>query len=253
MEAIVQQSWKEEFAQAAALSRSRNYRLEEERHYEQMRRRHEEKIRQDDEREQSDDLDALMQQAMLATQEQITEFRGKLDRYDATVIELLMENEQAQEQTRASIDGMLAQAHTLPDGTRVFATEDGEQVFDEHGAEVTDTVAPEEIDPTRPHWEGYRDAVARGVALESERGELLEFQEQLDETRARLDEEGPTSEDLNEMRNALDAEMPEELRIRLRGSAPAGEPQPEADRQPDRRPDMTALRQGLSAVGSPAV
>ena len=47
-----------------------------------------------------------------------------------------------------------SQAYLLPDGRRVFKTEDGSRVFDEHSIEVTD-FDPETIEDWRPRREAF--------------------------------------------------------------------------------------------------
>lgn len=47
-----------------------------------------------------------------------------------------MENQVFLDAVRERLDVVLSRAHVLEDGRRVFKTEDGSQVFDEHGAEV---------------------------------------------------------------------------------------------------------------------
>lgn len=233
----------------AVLNEMRKRRLAAEWQYELKRRREEEKAREDKERERADGL-FIFSQIVLATEQQIEEFSNRLDAYDAAVFDLLRENEEALDRAEAAIGEMRLRAHMLPDGTRVFLTEDGEQVFDEDGTEVTDVVAPDEVDPTRPRWETYRDTLAEQAALEAERMELLEFRDRLDETRERFEEDGLTADALDEMRDALDAEMPEAVRARLRGPE-AAEAGLEVNTEPARQFDMNGLRDGLIAAAPP--
>ena len=251
MDASVEQQLRTEFWQAA-LDDVRERRLAEEWYHEQIRHRQEQNARREEDDDRVDDLHILIQAVTLATAQQVAAFRAGLDVYDAAVIETLLDNRRALERTRAAIDEMLVRAHTLPDGTRVFVTEDGEQVFDENGADVTNVIAPEEIDPSRPRWEIYRDALAEQAALESERAELLDFQARLDEARDQLAEGGVSADALDDMRDALETDMPEAVRARLHGPESAAAPEPDGNAEPSPQIDMDALRQDLAGAASPA-
>jgi hypothetical protein len=61
----------------------------------------------------------------LATPEQIAAFTVRLDTYDTATVEALLANQEALDAVKARIDDLLLKAHTLPDGRRVFKTEDG--------------------------------------------------------------------------------------------------------------------------------
>ena len=242
------QSWRGEFTRIAARSRALTRRLEEERDRQTKDRR----ARQDRDGDVSDDIDIAGVAFVLATEAQIAAVNRRLDTYDAAVVEALMANEEAQRQVRASIDRMLARAHVLPDGRRVFATADGQQVFDEHGTEVTPGVIdPTAIDPSRPRWEEFRDAVAEERALQDEARELLDYQERLDETRERLRQGDLTTDDLDDLRDRLDADMPEPVRRRLDLPNPSEQPDPTGPESGGTAgsPDLDALRRSLTATG----
>lgn len=151
-----------------------------------------------------DDFAALAVETVMATQAQVQAFEAKLDSYDEATVRALMENQELMDAVNARIDAMLDQAHTLEDGRRVFRTEDGAQVFDEHGASISELeIDPMAIDPTLPSWEDYSDARETQQALATQREELLEFQEKLDDAREQAVESEISEVELE----ALDAEL----------------------------------------------
>jgi DNA repair ATPase RecN len=122
------------------------------------------------------------------------------------------------EKIAPSNDGIkqLGKAHVLPDGRRVFETEDGLRVFDEHGRELdASTISPEEIEDSRPRWETAKQAIDRLDALTQEREHLLVYQEKLDHARERLDAGDLTREEFDNLRDELKDDMPESVREQL--------------------------------------
>ncbi len=153
--------------------------------------------------------------AMITIDEAI-EFRIELDTYDAATIAALQENERQLIETREEMDRLLAKAHVLPDGRRVFKTEDGLRVFDEHGNELfDDVIAPQEIDDKRPRWEKFETQWQRLETLEHERTDILDYQQKLDDARERLDEGGLTRGEYEQLREDLKAEMPGAVRAQI--------------------------------------
>lgn len=158
-----------------------------------------------DEGEQLEATDVLHLAMVMASHGDLAQFGERLFQHDHAVVEALMENAEKLDQSREKVDGLLGQAHVLNDGRRVFKTEDGLQVFDEHGSAVAgDVVAPDEIADSRPRWETYQSAKAGYDALVAERQELLTYQERLDEVRARLDRGNVTEAELAGFEALLD-------------------------------------------------
>lgn len=211
MQIITPRSWKDEFAAAAKradmLHREKLTRLED-----RNRRRKEDKL--EDERYDAELMTAMG--VVLAAAEDIAEFRLQLDAYDATTVEALMENREALEAARKRIDLMLAKAYVLPDGRRVFKTEDGLRVFDEHGQELSpETIDPAEIDDSKPKWEAFKAEIDAEKRLIEERQDLLAYQEKLDAARKRLDNGEITQQELDRIKDELVADMPDAVREKL--------------------------------------
>ncbi len=104
----------------------------------------------------------------------------------------------------------LAPTHVLEDGGRVFGTEDGTQVFDEHGAEVgSNELDPNAIDPTIPTWEAFSEALEKEAALTAQRTEILELQERVDAARECVDRGDISEEELAELDADLLEAMPD--------------------------------------------
>ena len=168
------------------------------------------KARHDNERREKaqdrleDDVAAWDSTAVpVSTREKVI-FEVKLDSYDEATVIALMENLEQLEAVQARMDALLEQAFVIEDGRRVFKTQDGLQVFDEHGAEISATELDFALIPeTAPTWETYQPELEHRETLIAERTEILEYQAKLDAAREEI-EGGEISEaDLE----ALDAEL----------------------------------------------
>lgn len=212
MQITVPRSWKDEFAAVAArredvLHRERLARFED-----RERRRKEDRL--EDERRDASTMTAM--DVVLATMEDVARFRVELDTYDTATVEALMENREALDAVRERIDVMLMDAHVLPDGTRVFKTEDGLRVFDEHGQEIPpETIDPAEIDDRKPKWEAFQAEIEAERVLIEKQKELLAYQQKLDEARERLDAGDITQQELEDIKADLAADMPNAVREKL--------------------------------------
>lgn len=154
--------------------------------------------------------------SFLAPPERIVEFRAKLDRYDTATVNALIENSDALDRVRERLGVMLKQAHTLPDGRRVFKTIDGRQVFDEHGHELSpEVIDPARIDEKKPKWETFSAANDELAQLNRERQQLLDYQSRLDKSRERIDRKEITNGDLDRLERDLQSSMPDAVRQKL--------------------------------------
>lgn len=169
--------------------------------------------RKEDVAQASDGLDMAV--AVLTTAETV-HFRADLDRLDTATVAALQDNLERQSYAREQLDDMLDRAYVLPDGRRVFKTEDGMRVFDEYGVEIgPDIIDPDMIADGAPRWEGY-DAKKKFLkSLECEQAEILAYQAKLDEARERLDSGKMTREEHDRFREELKAEMPDAVRQQI--------------------------------------
>jgi hypothetical protein len=200
----------EEF-QRRAQARTREQRagLEQERQFDREKR---EARREEKQREYLETLAAIER----ASEAQIASFYERLTHYDTAIVEALMENEQALDDTGGKLNEMRAQAHALPDGRKVFKTTDGRQVFDEHGAAVgRDTLDPDAIGQGKPCWESFKTQLDARTQLEQERRALLEFQARADKAREKAGEEGISGKELDAIGAELEQAMPEAVRRKL--------------------------------------
>ncbi len=144
------------------------------------------------------------------------EFRADLDQLDTATVAALHTNLERQALSRARLDDMLARAYVLPDGRRVFKTEDGMRVFDEHGVEIgRDIIDPAAIRDDHPRWEPFNAETVFFDSLKREQAEILEYQAKLDEARERVDSGEMTREEHDRFRAELKAEMPDAVRQQI--------------------------------------
>ncbi|MEO1702347.1 MAG: hypothetical protein AAFR71_09875 [Pseudomonadota bacterium] len=181
--------------------------LHRQRKFHDQREARQRKDRLEDNAEQ--DMVDLAMTAVMATTEQIDTFHIKLDRYDQMTVEALMRNQEALELLRNQIDSLLNRAHVLEDGRRVFKTEDGLLVFDEHGKEIgAEIIDPESIHDTAPKWEEFNALRQQENSLLDQQKELIVFQEKLDDAREASQADGLTEDELNDLEAELEKSMP---------------------------------------------
>ncbi|GAB5470458.1 MAG: hypothetical protein Kilf2KO_34880 [Rhodospirillales bacterium] len=155
-----------------------------------------------------------------ASPERMALMSDRLNLHQEKVIEALLANQDALDQTQDKLDGMLEEAYVLEDGRRVFKTRDGTQVFDEHGEEVA--MDADAIEDHRPRWETLRDTKADSDALLQERDALLTYQKELDEAQERLESGDLTTADMDDL-DALLMDAPAAVSSRLPESDPASQ------------------------------
>ncbi len=111
---------------------------------------------------------------------------------------------------------MLDKSYVLPDGRKVFKTEDGLHVFDEHGVEVKD-FDPNEIEAWRPSYEKFFETTTQHQQLTTERDQLLDYQAKVDDARERTeDTEHPiTHDELEELKADLEKSKPDAVKLVL--------------------------------------
>lgn len=210
-----------------------------------LQRFYREQDEQRERRERKDDIEddaaeLIEATALIVSASEIEDFKIDLDRYDAATITALQHNEQKLARAKERWNDLLAKAHVLPDGRRVFKTEDGQQVFDEHGNELDPSIIdPDEISDSAPRWEEAEDALDAAQELEAERAELLAYQAKLDEARERLDSGEITQEEFDKMRENLIAAMPESVREQIPELAEEKDADAKATAAPTEQLDIT--------------
>lgn len=168
-----------------------------------------------------DEILGLAAEVAMATQVQIAEFRAKLDTYDEATVIALMENQQALDLVNERLQALLDRAYVMEDGRRVFKTENGAQVFDEHGQEITpDQLDFDLIEPSHPSWESYQPDFELGKSLRAERQGILDFQDRLDVARDKIADDDISKTDLEE----LDADLLEAMPSAVATHMPDYEP-----------------------------
>ena len=183
-----------------------------------IKSRHEQEKRDKKAEKLQDDLLSSALEVILATENQIQEFNIKLDQYDEATVKALMDNQVALENVRANIELMLENAYVMEDGRRVFKTEDGTQVFDEYGIEVMQS----ELDfglipPNNKTWQEFTTNLSLEAELQVERGQLIEFQEQLDSAREVSSKGGMTEQQLVDLDADLFDAMPPSIKNNISG------------------------------------
>lgn len=166
----------------------------------------------------------LATSAILATEIQVQEFQARLDIYDEATVKALMENTRALEAINERIQQNLKSAHVMEDGTRVFKSEDGTWGIDEHGQRFdSETQNMDAIPETRVTAEEAAIDFDERDLLNRERTEILDYQQKLDEARERSNSDEFTKDELDELDNALEAEMPQAVKRQLPDYDPSQE------------------------------
>ncbi len=165
-----------------------------------------------------ENLTAFASAAVVATEIQIEEFKAKLDVYDEATVKALLLNQEQLDAVNLQINAMLDRAHVLDDGRRVFRSEDGSYVIDEHGNDVS----PGEVDfgsisPDAPTAEAYRRGLETRQNILAERARILEFQEKVDAARERVDEGKITKDELDDLDAELADAVPPSVKAHMPG------------------------------------
>ena len=183
-----------------------------------IKSKHEQVRRDDIADKQEQGMLSLAADVIMATEIQIEKFKVKLDAYDEATVKALMENSKALDLVNAQLEEMLERAYVMEDGRRVFRTEDGTQVFDEFGKEVTrDNLEFDRITPDMPTWEAFSEGVEHLDKLETERGQILEFQEKVDAARERVADGKITKDELDDLGSELSDATPASVKKHMSG------------------------------------
>jgi len=222
----------------------------------QKQQRDERLRRERDEKADETGPDLLDVVALIVSEAEIRALYLETDRYDTATIEALYANETALVLIMRQKEDLLLRAYVLPDGRRIFKSEDDTRVFDEHGTELSsDDIDPDLIGKAHPTWEDYDPVFREESRLLQEREGLLAYQAKLDEARERLDAGDITREDFEALRDDLTSTMPDAVRMHIPELAAEQDAANDlAARQPvvlDLSDDMrpTSIASALSAPG----
>jgi hypothetical protein len=208
MELMPAKSWKSEFARSTEAER---YREIVRKHQEEVRRKNNDKDQKDrEERGQALDDMAFV---VMATQTDIDAYLVTTAHYQEATYEAIIQNEQLLSAALVERQQLLDKAFVLPDGRRVFESEDGLRVFDEHGEELDPSeITPEDIEDWRPRLEEWKRNGDTIVALEDERAKLIEYQQKIDEAQERLEDGDISQQDFDALKKDLTETMPDRVR-----------------------------------------
>lgn len=183
------------------------------------RQQEEERLRRDRKEDLTEDAGEVLDFALaIISATEANELRFELDLYGTGAVAALQQNEIELMEARQQFDKLLLKAHVMPDGRRVFKTEDGKRVFDENGLELSeDVIHADEIDDSRPRWEEAKGAIDRIEALTQERADIIAYQDKLDAARERLESGEMTRKEFDELRDELKADMPDAVRAQIPG------------------------------------
>jgi agmatine/peptidylarginine deiminase len=237
MQLVPHQSWKLEFAKSADIERYREIVRKVQEEAKRDRKQRDDKEKEKDREERRAELSELADVMVMASAVEVEAFHVTLDHYDTATYEAIIANEELLASLYRERDDMLAKAYVLPDGRRVFESEDGLRVFDEFGTELdASLITPEEIEDWRPKAERFQSNDSQIDDALSERSRLVEYQQQLDEARERAKEGEITAEDLKALEQDLTEDMPDAVRERLLPEHRPPAPRAEIAQEPDRTP-----------------
>jgi hypothetical protein len=200
------------------------FRLTTEEAHRRLTREHQ--LRTKEKQERQKELEAEAEEFLdlalaLVSSNEIEELLEDVSRYEVATVAALQKNTNDLELVQERLDALLEQAFLLPDGRRVFKTEDGMRVFDQHGTELDRSVIDPDIIPDDlPRWETYKAGLDEKAHLLEERRSLHEYQAKLDQARERLDAGEITREEFEKLSSDLRELMPQAVRQQLATTEP---------------------------------
>jgi hypothetical protein len=222
MQIIPAKSWKLDFARSTDVER-----------YGEIIRRAQQEARKKEQEERAEaGAEDILDMVIMATSTELAAFDVTINHYETATYDALIENERLLEIVRQRHEEMLEKAYTLPDGRKVFESEDGLRVFDADGNELDATViTPEEIEDWRPKHEAFQADRDELADLEAQRAEIIGYQERLELAREQVKDGEISQSDLDALEQELAADIPDAVRNEF----PA-ELQPPRDLDEDNKP-----------------
>lgn len=158
-----------------------------------------------------DDLaDFVLADILTTTRDMLTR---RIDLLDRASLAALRETDEKLQEAREDLARLQAHAYQLPDGTRVYRTEDGTAVYDEDGKLVgNDVIEPADIPNTKTSWEQFERGNDQLHTLQRERDEIGKYRDRLDRARDELDDDDLSQDDLKDLEKDLETAMPATVR-----------------------------------------
>ncbi|WP_299971716.1 hypothetical protein [uncultured Roseobacter sp.] len=179
-------------------------------------------LTKDEQAESSNLLTALLVTGDTRYAARLQELNERVGYHQNATIEALLDNQERLDEMQERLDHLLATAYELPDGRKVFETEDGQRVFDQHGNALSlSEIDPDQIPDHHPSWETWTSANDANDALRQERQELLAYQDKLDQAQTLIDQGGLSADDFDDLDNLMTSNVPDAVRARLPASDPA--------------------------------
>ena len=177
---------------------------------------------------------ALMHMALMADpayRELYERVGDKLDRADRASLAALEDARQRAAEAREALEALHRRAALLPDGRRVYRTQDEAAAYDEDGNRLTGReMGGVEWRDGQPTWEGeieQRDRLREAVR---EVEDIEAYRRHLEEQQERHGEGDLSPDELKELDRSLDAAMPAAVRWRYEADPAAVGQTPAADR-----------------------
>ncbi|MGC3939510.1 hypothetical protein ACOTTU_17030 [Roseobacter sp. EG26] len=176
----------------------------------------------DEQAETSHLLTAILASGDTKYAARLKELNDRIGLHHNAAIEALLENQERLDAVQLRVDQLLSEAYVLPDGRRVFKSQDGIRVEDEFGVVVTESeLDPNSIEDYRPTLEVWEATWEEKQTLNKEREELIAYQNNLDQAQTLIDQGGLSDDDFADLDDLMTSNVPDAVRSRLPGSDPA--------------------------------
>lgn len=162
--------------------------------------------------EQDESFDSVLAVA-LASPENVQAFHNKLNDFEQQAVERILTLQTRLDELMVKRQDMLNEAHVLPDGRRVFKSEDGKSVTDEFGEDVgSDIIRADEIDDSRPRSNGFFENKYAIDETKNSLDEAITFQEKIEDLRERSNTGELSKEELKALEQEFEDITPESFK-----------------------------------------
>lgn len=186
-----------------------------------------------DQAETSDLLTAIIASGNPADAARLKKLDQRVGLHQNAVIEALQDNQERLDAADLLLRQLLDEAYTLPDGRRVFKSEDGTTIIDEHGVQVgREDIDPDMIDNRYPTAETWLTAKENHQKISQERAELVDYQNKLDQAQTLIDQGGLSDDDFADLDALMTSDVPDAVRSRLPSDDPANRMSSSSDPDP---------------------